>query len=86
MKNIKTALIIIGVVLGVIVAFSAVALVVTALQYLLWIGIIGLAGAAAYKLLKKPNPSLRLENKSTINELEKAGQTLAEYKKKYLPK
>ncbi len=85
MKNIKTAFIIIAVVLGAIVAFSAVAMIVAALQYILWIGIIGLAGAAAYKLLKKPNAP-QLESKSSVNELEKAGRTLEEYKQKYLSK
>ena len=91
MKNIKTAFIIIAVVLGAIVAFSAVALVVTALQYLLWIGVIGLAGAAAYKLLKKPKSAAQIENKISAaqldaNELTGVDRTLDEYKRKYLSK
>lgn len=91
MKNIKTVFIIIGVVVAAIVGFSALALVVAALQYVLWIGIIGLAGVAAYKLLKKSKSAPQIENKISAGQIDASelggvNRTLDEYKRKYLSK
>ncbi len=86
MKIIKTALVIIGIVAAAIVAFAAIAMVVTALQYVFWLAIIGLAGAAAYKFFVKSNAPQQLENKYPVNELESADLTLEKYKQKYLSK
>ena len=86
MKNIKNAFIVIAVVVGAIAAFSLIAMVVTALQYVFWLGIVGLAGAAAYKSFKKTNSPQRLENKTSVNELESVDYTLEKYKQKYLSK
>ncbi len=85
MKNIKTILVIIAVVLGAVVAFSLVGLMMTLAQYIFWLGVIGIAGYAAIKLFKKSN-SPQLEAKSPVQELENAGRTLDEYKQKYLSK
>lgn len=86
MKNIKTVFIIIGVIAAAIVAFSAIALVVAALQYVFLIGIIGLAGVAAYKFLKKPKSSPQIENKTPVSQLDDVDDTLEKYKQKYLPR
>ena len=77
MKNIKTAFIIIAVVLAAVVALSLVGMILTALQYIFWLGIIGLAGAAAVKLLwKKPNSPQLVGKTAHVDELEDADRTL----------
>lgn len=86
MKSIKTALIIVGIVVAAIVAFAAIAMVVTALQYVFWLAVIGLAGAAAYKFFVKSKSAPRLENKIPVRELESVDYTLDKYKQKYLSK
>jgi hypothetical protein len=85
MKNIKTILIIIAVVFGAVIAFSILGLVLTLIQYVFWLAVIGIAGVAAYKLFKKSDFP-RLEGKTPVNQLEVADRTLEEYKQKYLPK
>ncbi len=85
MKNIKTILIIVAVVLGAFFAFSVIGLIITVAQYVFWLGVIGIAGAVAVKLFRKSD-SRQLENKTPVDQLENAGRTLEEYKQKYLSK
>ncbi|MDQ6786871.1 MAG: hypothetical protein M3033_08695 [Acidobacteriota bacterium] len=85
MKNIKTVLIIVAVVFGAVIAFSVLGLILTLVQYVFWLAVIGIAGVTAYKLFKKSD-SLQLEGKTPVNQLEIADRTLEEYKQKYLPK
>lgn len=82
----KIALIIVGIVVAAIAAFAAIAMVVTALQYIFWLAVIGLAGAAAYKLFVKSKSPQQLENKTPVRELESVDYTLEKYKQKYLSK
>lgn len=85
MKNIKTILILIAVVFGAVIAFSVLGLILTLIQYVFWLSVIGIAGVTAYKLFKKSD-SPQLEGKTPITQLEIADRTLEEYKQKYLPK
>lgn len=85
MKNIKTVLIVVGVVLAGLVALSVVGLIMTLVQYVFWLGVVSIAGFAAVKFFNKSNRP-QLESKSPVDELETAGRTLEEYKRKYLLK
>jgi len=82
MNKVKTILIIIAVVLGTVLALAAIGMIVTALQYLFWLGVLCLAAVAAIKLFKKSD-SPQLESKSHIKELKNAERSLEEYKRKY---
>lgn len=85
MKNIKIVLIILAVVLGAFIALSVVGLILNLVQYVFWLGIIGVAGFTAIKLFGK-SEFRQIENKTPVNELENARRELEEYKRKYLPK
>ena len=88
MNFIKIILIAIGLVLAVMLAFSVIGIVYSALWYLFLLGIVAVGGAVGYKLLVKDKESMRLEDKTpiTIAEMENADRALEEYKQKYLPK
>jgi FtsH-binding integral membrane protein len=87
MSLVKIILIAIGIFIAVMLGFTLVGIVYSALWYLFWIGIIAIAGTVGYKLLKKPRTA-QIENKEpiTISELKNADKTLEEYKRKYLSK
>lgn len=82
MSNVKTILIIIAVVLGTVLALAAIGMIITALQYLFWLGVLCLAAVVAVKLFKKSD-SPQLESKNHIKELKNAERSLEEYKRKY---
>ena len=65
MNLIKIILIGIGIFIAVMLGFTLVGIVYSALWYLFWIGVIAIAGTAAYKLLKKPEAA-QIENKEPI--------------------
>jgi hypothetical protein len=81
----KIILIAIGIFIAVLLGFTLVGIVYSALWYLFWIGVIAIAGTAAYKLLKKPKVA-QIENREpiVISELKNADKALEEYKRKYL--
>ena len=85
MNLIKIILIAIGIFIAVMLGFTLVGIIYSALWYLFWIGVIAIAGTVGYKLLKKPQTA-QIENKEpiTISELKNADKTLEEYKRKYL--
>ncbi len=85
MSNVKTTLTIIAVILGIVLALAAIGMVVTALQYLFWLGVICLVAVGAVKLFGKSDVP-RLESKGHTKELKNAERTLEEYKRKYLAK
>jgi membrane protein implicated in regulation of membrane protease activity len=80
MNNIKNILTVVALILGAIVALSLVGMVITALQYLFWLGVICIAAVVAVKLLKKTDAP-QLESKSYMKELKSAERTLQEYKR-----
>jgi hypothetical protein len=87
MSNIKIILTTIAVVLGVVVAMAAIGMVITAVQYLFWLGLFCVAAFAAVKLFgKSDSDSSRLEGKDSLKELKSTDRTLEEYKRKYLSK
>ena len=81
----KIILIAIGIFILVILGFSLVGFIYSALWYLFWIGAIALAGTVGYKMLKKTETK-QIENREPIgiSELNNADRALEEYKKKYL--
>lgn len=85
MKNLKTILIALAVILCAVAALSIVGMIITALHYVFWLGILGLAGVAAYKFFKKSNAP-QLEGKIPVGELENADRALEEHRRKYLLK
>jgi len=80
MSNIKNILTIIAFILGAIVALSLVGMVITAIQYLFWLGVICIAAVVAIKLFKKTDAP-QLESKSYVKELKSAERALEEYKR-----
>ncbi|MBA3322453.1 MAG: hypothetical protein H0T45_13550 [Pyrinomonadaceae bacterium] len=85
MNFIKLILLAVVLILAAMLAFAAIGVIFTALQYLFWLGVIIIAGAVAYKLLKKPSPP-QLETGDPFLTLENAERTLEEYKRKQLSK
>ena len=81
----KIILIAIGIFILVMLGFSLIGFIYSALWYLFWIGAIALAGTVGYKLLKKPETK-QIENREPIgiSELKNADRALEEYKNKYL--
>lgn len=88
MNLIKIILAALGFVLVVILAFSVIGIIYSALWYLFLLGIVAIGGAIGYKLLVKGKESARLEDKTpvTIPAMKNADRALEEYKRKYLPK
>ncbi len=86
MKSAKIILTAIAVILGLFLAFAAIGMIVTAVKYLFWLGVILLAGTIAVKLLRKSDaPQLEAKN-SHANELKTTQRTLNEYKRRELTK
>jgi hypothetical protein len=85
MNLIKIVLIAIGIFIAVMLGFTLVGIVYSALWYLFWIGVIAIAGTIGYKMLKKPEIA-QIENTEPIgiSELKNADKSLEEYKRKYL--
>lgn len=83
MSNLKIILTAIAVILGAVIALSAIGMIMTLLQYLFWLGVLCLAAAVAIKLLKKSD-SPRLESRPHVKELDNAERALEDYKRKYL--
>lgn len=85
MNLVKVVLIAIGIFIAVMLGFTLVGIVYSALWYLFWIGIIAIAGTVGYKILKKPGVA-QIENQEPIgiSELKNADKSLEEYKRKYL--
>lgn len=86
MKNLKTILVAVAVILCALVAFSLVGMIINALYYVFWLGVLALGAVAAYKLFAKSNDAPRLESKTPAGELEAAERALEKYKEKYLLK
>ena len=85
MSNLKIILTAIAVILGAVIALSAIGMIMTLLQYLFWLGVLCLAAAVAIKVLKKSD-SPRLDSASPVKELNSADRALEDYKRKYLSK
>lgn len=85
MNLIKIVLIAVGIFIAVMLGFTLVGIVYSALWYLFWIGVIAIAGTVGYKMLKKPEIA-QIENTEPIgiSELKNADKSLEEYKRKYL--
>lgn len=85
MNLVKIILIGIGIFIAVMLGFTLIGIISTALWYLFWIGVIAIAGTVGYKMLKK-SQTAQIENKEpiAISELKNADKTLEEYKRKYL--
>ena len=88
MNIIKIILVAVGLIIAVMLAFSIIGIVYSALWYLFLLGIVALGGAVGYKFLVKDKESPQLEEKipTTIAEMKNADRALEEYKRKYLPK
>lgn len=85
MNAIKMLFVAVAIILGTVIALAAIGMIMTAMQYLFWLGVICLVAVVAIKLSKK-SAAPQLESRSDVRELENAGRTLAEYKRKYLAK
>lgn len=85
MKLFKFIVAAIAVVLLVLLGFSVIGLVYSALWYLFWIGVVAIGGYAGYKFfLEKDEAELLGEGKPISDiELEKAKKVLEKYKEKF---
>jgi 4-hydroxybenzoate polyprenyltransferase len=77
------------IVLAVVLGFSIIGFIYSALWYLFWIGAIALAGYIGYKIFKKDN-TLELEGRDDISQIElenaKIVKSLEDFKHKYQSK
>lgn len=88
MNFIKVILAAIGLIVVVMLAFSLLGIISTALWYLFLLGIVAVGGAVGYKVLTrgKEKPQLNENTPIAIAEMDKADRTLEEYRRKYLSK
>lgn len=88
MNYIKLILIVIGLILTAMLAFSIIGIVYSALWYLFLLGVVAVGGFVGYKLLQKDGNAPQLEDKTPIGiaEMKNLDRELEEYKQKYLPK
>lgn len=86
MKLFKFIVAAIAVVLLVLLGFSVIGLVYSALWYLFWIGVVAIGGYAGYKFfLEKDETELLGEGKPISDiELDKAKKVLDKYKEKFI--
>ncbi len=88
MNFIKIILVIAGLIIVTMLAFSVIGIVYSALWYLFLLGIIGIGGAVVYQLFKKDKepPQLKENTPTAIAEMENTDRLLEEYRRKYLSK
>lgn len=86
MNLIKIILAALGFIIFLMLAFSVIGIIYSALWYLFLLGIVAVGGAIGYKLLVKEKELSRLEDKTPvpIAEIKNADRALEEYKRKYL--
>jgi len=84
MKLLKLILFAIVVILAVMLGFSIIGFVYSALWYVFWIGVLALGGYVGYKILSKGN-SLELEGRDAVSQIElenaKLVKSLDDYKR-----
>jgi membrane protein implicated in regulation of membrane protease activity len=85
MKNAKLILMIIGVLIAAVIAWTLVGVVVTVVKFLFVLALILLAVVVISKLSKKREPA-QLEENRADNELNEAIRQLEELKRKHLIK
>ena len=88
MSYIKLILIVVGLLIAAMLAFSVFSVVYSALWYLILFGIVAVGGVVGYKLLVKDKESPKLEagTPTGIAEMKNADRVLEEYKRKHLTK
>ena len=84
----KLILVVVGLIIAAMLAFSIIGIVYSALWYLFLLGIVVASGAVGYKLLVKDKEMPQLGDKMpmTIAEMKNHDRALEEYKRKYLSK
>lgn len=84
MKLLKLILFAIVVILAVMLGFSIIGFVYSALWYVFWIGVLALGGYVGYKILSKGD-SLELEGRDAVSQIElenaKLVKSLDDYKR-----
>ena len=86
MKTIKLVLMLVGFIALVVVAFFLFGFAIALIQYLFIIGAVVLVGMLAYKVLRNPERPQLTDFKEQDKDLARVRRTLAEYKRKELPK
>ncbi len=86
MKIFKLILYALVIVLAVMLGFSIIGFVYSAIWYLFWIGVLAITGYAGYKFLKKGN-NLEIEGRDPVSQIElenaKVVKSLEDLKRKY---
>jgi uncharacterized membrane-anchored protein YhcB (DUF1043 family) len=80
MDKIKTILILIAIILGALAVLGTIGLLYSMLQFVLLIGVLGLAGYIGVRLLSNKSPREIDSNHDPL--LQKVERTLEEYKRK----
>ena len=86
MKTIKLVLMLCGAIFLLVLAFLLFGVVTALVQYLIVIGAVVLLGMLAYKVLRNPERPQLTDFKQHDKDLARVRRTLAEYKRKELPK
>ncbi len=86
MKLLKLILLAVVIIFAVLLGFSIIGFVYSALWYLFWIGVLALGGLVGYKVLKKGD-TLEIEGRDSVSQIElenaKVVKSLEDYKQKY---
>ena len=81
MDKIKTILILIAIILGGLIVFATIGFIYSLVQFLLLVGVIGLAGYIGVRILTNKSPR-ELDPSGPERHLQKVERTLEEYKRK----
>lgn len=81
MDKIKTILILIAIILGGLAVLATIGFIYSMLQFLLLVGVIGLAGYVGVRLLTNKSPR-ELDSSGPERHLQRVERTLEEYKRK----
>jgi hypothetical protein len=88
MSFIKILLIAFGLILLGMLAFPIIGFIYSALWYLFWIAVVGIAGYVGYKWLTKNSDTPLLEDRSphSITGMESVNKAFEDFKRKHLTK
>lgn len=81
MDKLKTILIVIAAILGVLVVLSAIGFIYSLVSSLMMVALICLAGYVAFRVLSKPKPTEQLRAPDPKKDLRAVQQILDQYKK-----
>jgi membrane protein implicated in regulation of membrane protease activity len=81
MDKIKTILILIAIIIGALAVLGTIGFLYSLLQFVLMVGVLGVAGYIGVRLLSSKSPR-QIDSSSPEGQMQKVERTLEEYKRK----